>query len=241
MAQRCRGCLPDLPATPGLGPLGTARQSDTGAGFRHLLPGSATRERASEQSIDRRRAVALQVLAEKGTKENELDTRLQALLVEADVLRGQDEGINSVLLVSAQSEIQKLQEEARARTAELEDLANRCGGDALRDPMSGTPRPWLRWAAAGGWQHTAPAALLRIRSMLRDCAPLARGTRCLCAALREFCRPGDRRLPRSLTPELHAATGSTVHREHVLRAVAAVFPCAVCRVSWQNSKAKCVA
>lgn len=67
----------------------------------------------------------LQVLGERGVKEGELEAALQAQLAEVAALRTADEGVNMVLLASAQFEMEALRARAAEQAARAADLESR--------------------------------------------------------------------------------------------------------------------
>ena len=66
------------------------------------------------------------MLLERGVKEEELDADLQARIEEADRARFYQEAVHSVLLASAQAEIEHLRQELADSAAQLSQLQSRC-------------------------------------------------------------------------------------------------------------------
>ena len=66
-----------------------------------------------------------QVLVERGMKEEELEAELQSRIEEADRARFFQEAVHSVLLSSAQSEIEHLRQELADSAQQLSQLQSR--------------------------------------------------------------------------------------------------------------------
>ena len=80
-----------------------------------------------QHHTDEGRYCILQVLVERGVREEELETAVQAQLAEVAALRIADEGVNMVLLAAAQAEMEALRGQAAEQGARAADLEARWG------------------------------------------------------------------------------------------------------------------